>query len=73
MKGRLRGLGKKISATAESASDYKKILGAINGLASICRLGINEILFSYWHILHLPLFILLVISGFVHVVVVHFY
>jgi hypothetical protein len=32
-----------------------------------------ERLFSLWHILHLPLFIMLVISGFVHVYAVHLY
>ena len=32
-----------------------------------------ERLFSLWHLLHLPLFIMLIISGAVHVVVVHLY
>ena len=36
-------------------------------------LGMFERLFSVWHVLHLPLFLLLVISGIVHVVFVHMY
>jgi hypothetical protein len=32
-----------------------------------------ERLFSLWHVLHLPLFILLVLAAIVHVVAVHFY
>jgi hypothetical protein len=30
-------------------------------------------LFSWWHILHLPLFFLLLIAGIVHVIAVHVY
>ena len=30
-------------------------------------------LFSWWHVLHLPLFFLLLIAGIVHVVAVHVY
>ena len=32
-----------------------------------------ERLFSLWHVLHLPLFFMLVISGLVHVIAVHVY
>ena len=55
------------------SDDRRNFLDRIWALRSICNLGINEILFSYWHILHFPLFIMLVISGITHVVVVHFY
>ena len=30
-------------------------------------------LFSWWHVLHLPLFIMMIVSGIVHVVAVHIY
>lgn len=50
-----------------------QICARLKDLRSICRFGINEILFSYWHVLHLPLFIMLILSGFIHVFVVHFY
>ena len=45
-------------------------------LSSIQRASafrINERLFSLWHIFHLPLFIMMLLSGIVHVVVVHMY
>jgi len=32
-----------------------------------------ERLFALWHVLHLPLFILLVLTAIIHVVAVHFY
>jgi len=56
-----------------NGQDRKRMLQRIKALEGICDLGINEILFSYWHVLHLPLFILLVFSGLTHVAVVHFY
>lgn len=54
-------------------ADDKRIIERLASLRAICKLGIHEVLFSYWHILHFPLFIMLVISGVTHVVVVHFY
>jgi hypothetical protein len=42
-------------------------------LSRTTSLQINERLFSWWHILHLPLFIMMLLSGIVHVVVVHIY
>ena len=53
--------------------DKDQMAGRLGALRSICVLGINEILFSYWHILHLPLFIMLILSGLIHVAVVHLY
>ena len=38
-----------------------------------CEFSVYERLFGLWHILHLPLFIMLVISGIVHVFAVHMY
>lgn len=55
------------------AEDKKQMLRRLRALRSICVLGINEILFSYWHVLHLPLFIMLILSGLIHVAVVHLY
>lgn len=45
-------------------------LGTIRKVAG---LAFYERLFSLWHILHLPLFIMLLVSGFVHVYAVHMY
>jgi hypothetical protein len=45
-------------------------------LASIRKVAgfqFYERLFSIWHLLHLPLFVMLILSGFVHVLAVHMY
>ncbi|MCP4077268.1 MAG: transcriptional regulator [Gammaproteobacteria bacterium] len=73
MNWKLNKLRRRTRKLLKKFDDSKKLVGRLLKLKSICKLGINEILFSYWHILHLPLFIMLVISGFTHVVVVHFY
>ncbi len=70
---KLRKLKARIIDEYKPSDDRRNFLDRVWGLRSICNLGINEILFSYWHILHFPLFIMLVISGITHVVVVHFY
>jgi histone H3/H4 len=36
-------------------------------------LQVHERLFGWWHVLHLPLFVMMLIAGIVHVVVVHIY
>ena len=38
-----------------------------------CEFSVYERMFGLWHILHLPLFIMMVISGIVHVFAVHMY
>ncbi len=72
-RNRLKRLRRKIRRSMPRGSDRKRMVQRIQSLLDICDLGVNEILFSYWHVLHLPLFILLVFSGLTHVVVVHFY
>jgi hypothetical protein len=42
-------------------------------LRKIGHLSFYERIFSLWHLMHLPLFLMLVISGVVHVVAVHLY
>ncbi len=42
-------------------------------LKKTSQLGIYARLFSIWHILHLPLFFILVITGIIHVIAVHMY
>ncbi len=70
---KLKKLGRSIRRSLPAGPERKGMLQRIKALQGICDLGVNEILFSYWHVLHLPLFILLVLSGLTHVVVVHFY
>ena len=45
----------------------------IDGLYEMYGFRIFEGLFSLWHFLHLPLFIMLVFTGILHVIVVHSY
>ncbi len=73
MNWKLRCLKRSVIKHFGDTEDSKKMVDRVLSLKPICKLGINEILFSYWHILHLPLFIMLVFSGITHVVVVHFY
>ena len=73
MRRKLFRIEKALYTIFDKADDREKMLHRVKNLRSICSLGINEIFFSYWHILHYPLFLLLVISGITHVVVVHFY
>ena len=73
MRRKLLRIEKRLKEKSDNSDDAEKLLRRVRSLLSICSLGINEILFSYWHILHYPLFLLLVISGVTHVVVVHFY
>jgi len=42
-------------------------------LQRIASLGFYERVFSLWHVLHMPLFIMMVITGIVHVIAVHMY
>ena len=51
----------------QQLGEYLATLRKINQLAFYDRL------FSLWHVLHFPLFLMLVISGIVHVVAVHLY
>jgi len=45
----------------------------LNTLRKINQLAFYERLFSWWHVLHVPLFLMLLLSGIVHVVAVHLY
>ena len=42
-------------------------------MRKVAELSSYEKLFSLWHILHLPLFFMLLVSGIVHVFAVHLY
>ena len=73
IKSRIGKLQREVMTSRLDEHEKKQICKRLQDLRSICRLGINEILFSYWHVLHLPLFIMLILSGLIHVVVVHLY
>ncbi len=44
-----------------------------SSISRAATLGVYERLFSLWHVLHVPLFVILVITALVHVVAVHLY
>ncbi len=73
MRWRLRKLRVAWKKAIVNKKERASIIRRLWSLRSICNLGINEILFSFWHVLHYPLFLLMVFSGITHVVVVHFY
>jgi len=66
-------LRKQVDENVLDAKLRHSMSSKLMGLRSICSFGINEVLFSYWHILHFPLFIMLIFAGLTHVAVVHFY
>lgn len=45
----------------------------IDAVRRVAELSTYEKLFSLWHILHLPLFFMLLVAGIVHVIAVHVY
>jgi len=73
MNSRIARLRRQVASSTLNQESKELIYRRLKDLRSICSLGTREILFSYWHILHLPLFIMLILSGLVHVAVVHLY
>lgn len=72
-KSQVKRLTRKVKSSLAKSPGKKQLIHRLSELRSICDLGLNEIWFSYWHILHLPLFFMLILTGIIHVVVVHFY
>ncbi|MCP4878707.1 MAG: hypothetical protein GY896_24915 [Gammaproteobacteria bacterium] len=73
MKSRVGVLRRQIARSDLGKREKELIYVRLKNLRSICVLGINEILFSYWHVLHIPLLVMLVLAGSIHVAVVHLY
>ena len=73
MKSSVGRLRKEVANSDLGVEEKRQINARLKDLRSICILGINEILFSYWHVFHVPLLIMLLLSGLIHVVVVHLY
>jgi len=61
----------------QTKNNYKVMKGHIrsylNAMVKTCEFSIYERLFGLWHVLHYPLFLMLVLSGIVHVFAVHMY
>lgn len=54
-------------------SAFRYIDHRITAIRRVLEFNAFERLFSLWHALHMPLFVLLVVAGIVHVVAVHLY
>lgn len=60
--------------TAKQLRQERRRLGDyLAALRKLNQLAFYERLFSLWHVLHFPLFLMLVVSGIVHVIAVHLY
>lgn len=73
--GRMRRL-KRISAAERNerrAVGRRNIRRFCDAVTQACELSFYERLFALWHVLHLPLFFLMVIAAIIHVVSVHLY
>lgn len=57
-------------AERELQAHYQALAGLLDKLAS---LRIFERLFGLWHVIHIPVFILMIITAIIHVFVVHWY
>lgn len=44
-----------------------------NAVRRIAEFGFYQRMFSLWHVLHMPLFVMMLITGIVHVIAVHMY
>lgn len=51
----------------------KHISGYVRKMGRVAQFSLYERLFSMWHVFHLPLFLMLVLSASVHVLAVHMY
>ncbi len=74
----LRVAAKRHRWTAEERKAHKRgarryIVNHIAAAMVIARFKVYERLFSLWHLLHLPLFLLLVLTAIIHVVAVHMF
>ena len=63
--------------THKTKSDSKTILNSINRYSRVLRrvaaFKVYERLFSLWHVLHLPLFFMMIITAVIHIFAVHMY
>ena len=64
-------------STNKSSIEKKEIINSVNhytlALRQMAAFKLYEQLFSLWHILHLPLFIMMIITAVIHIFAVHLY
>jgi len=58
---------------AHTMATRRYISNHISAAMAITRFKVYERLFSLWHILHLPLFLMLVLTAIIHVIAVHMF
>ncbi|MEP7704240.1 hypothetical protein [Paraglaciecola sp. 25GB23A] len=68
-----RRLKKEIKASSTEIETLNHLFDYLQAVRKIANLAFYERLFSLWHLLHMPIFFMLVITGFVHVYAVHRY
>lgn len=68
-----RRLKREIHSSAINTDTLKHLIHYLQAVRKIANLAFYERLFSLWHLLHMPIFFMLVITGFVHVYAVHRY
>jgi hypothetical protein len=73
MKKRIGKLRRDVARSDLELAEKKRIYNRVKNLRSICSLGTNEILFSYWHVFHIPLLVMLILSALIHIAAVHLY
>jgi hypothetical protein len=72
VEGKRRGWSRKVRRRQlAGVTDLVKLLVAAVKKAAV--FGVYERLFGYWHILHLPLFYLLVLAAAIHIYAAHFF
>ena len=64
----LRGKATSLQKTANTYAAQQ-----VGKMRQVAQISFYERLFSFWHIAHMPLFLLLVVSSLVHVLAVHMY
>ena len=53
--------------------DRKLINGYLDSVLAVVEFTAYRRLFSLWHVVHIPLFIMLIVTATVHVIAVHLY
>lgn len=62
-----------LSAQTERDETLELLRRRLTGAAAVYRYHAFDRLFAWWHLLHLPLYLMLIVTGVVHVVAVHMY
>ena len=58
---------------AHIASAKNHVSEFVKAVSRAAQFSFWERMFSLWHVLHVPLFFLLLVSGVIHVIAVHLY